>query len=361
MTYIDLHCDALLHFFLSDDFDLFSSEKSSVDLDRLHRAGAMAQCFAIYQPTVEELAVKNMPEKEYILYIYQKFHKSLAEHRDMAAPAVNAEEIVKNYREGKLSAVLTLEDGRSVNGEFNKLIAYRNLGIRMLTLTWYQENCFGSPSSDDRGVMASGLSKFGRDSVSLMNELGIIIDASHLSDGGFWDLIELSAKPFIASHSNCRALVPHYRNLSDEMIRALSEKGGVMGLNFCHFFLKDAEEKKNIGGDVINKILFQHKKTNWYSRVKDMVRHVHHAYNAGGENILAIGTDFDGIPAENLEIDSPLKMDLLFAALKESGLPNSAIDKMMFKNALRVFADTDITFQNRTGNSEVMITDGYII
>lgn len=341
MGYIDLHCDVLLHFLLSDDFDLFSSKRSSVDLDRLHRAGAMAQCFAIYQPSVDELKAKRIGESEYINYIIRMFNKSLSDHKDIAALAVSAQEIMQNYQMGFLSAILTLEDGRSVNSEFDKLIAYRNLGIRMLTLTWYQENCFGSPSSDISSIMSSGLSQFGRESVALMNELGIIIDVSHLSDGGFWDLIELSDKPIIASHSNCRELVPHFRNLSDEMIRALSEKGGVMGLNFCHFFLADAREKENIGGSVISEILFHQKKTDWYSCVKDMVRHVRHAYDIGGENVLAIGTDFDGIPAENLEIDSPLKMDLLFTALRESGLPGSAIDKMMFKNALRVFADTD--------------------
>lgn len=341
MGYIDLHCDALLHFLLSEDFDLFLSEQSSVDLDRLYRAGAMAQCFAIYQPSADELKAKRISESDYIDYIIYKFNKTLSDHNDIAAPAVSAQEIMKNHQLGILSAILALEDGRSVNSEFDKLIAYRNLGIRMLTLTWYQENCFGSPSSDVNSIMSSGLSQFGRESVALMNELGIIIDVSHLSDGGFWDLIELSEKPIIASHSNCRELVPHFRNLSDEMIRALSEKGGVMGLNFCHFFLADVRETGSIGGSVVNEILFQHKKTNWYSRVKDMVRHVHHAYDIGGENVLAIGTDFDGIPTENLEIDSPLKMELLFTALRESGLPGSAIDKMMFKNALRVFADTD--------------------
>ena len=222
MAYIDLHCDALLHFFLTEDFDLFSSEKSSVNFDRLYRAGAMAQCFAIYQPTAAELEARGISETEYIRYIHKKFHQSLADHRDIVAPAERFDEIVANDQTGKLSAILTLEDGRSVNGDFNQLVAYRNLGICMLTLTWYEENCFGSPSSDNLRMMTAGLSQFGKESVPLMNELGILIDVSHLSDGGFWDLIELSEKPIVASHSNCRALVPHYRNLSDEMIRARS-------------------------------------------------------------------------------------------------------------------------------------------
>lgn len=341
MGYIDLHCDALLHFFSSDDFDLFSSNQSSVDFLRLHQAGASAQCFAIYQPTADELMAKNMKDDEYIPYIYQRFSESLERNDHIIAPAVTSEDIIRNQREGLVSAILTLEDGRSINGDLHKLEEYRKMGIRMITLTWFQKNCFGSPSSDNAEVMNTGLTPFGREAVEKMNDLGIIIDASHLSDGGFWDLIRLSRKPFVASHSNCRALVPHFRNLSDEMIKALADKGGVMGLNFCHFFLRDVRADGNIGSDVINEILFKSKKMDWVSSVADMTRHVLHAYHVGGEDVLAIGTDFDGIARDKLEIDSPLQMDKLFTALKKAGLPGSAIEKFIYRNALRVLHETE--------------------
>ena len=98
----------------------------------------------------------------------------------------------------------------------------------------------------------------------------------------------------------------------------------------------------NISSNMINEILFQHKKTNWVSSVEDMVRHVLHAYKIGGEDVLSIGTDFDGIAKENLEIDSPLQMEKLFTALKKAGLPGTVIEKLMYRNALRVFAETEV-------------------
>lgn len=342
MGYIDLHCDALLHFFTEDKFDLFSSELSSVDFLRLHQAGAMAQCFAIYQPTSDELLSKGMDEDEYIPYIYQKFIQSLSGRESIVAQAVSSRDIIDNHQKGIVSAILTLEDGRSINGKIQKLAEYKDMGIRMITLTWFQKNCFGSPSSDNAELMNAGLTSFGIEAIEKMNELGMVIDASHLSDGGFWDLIHFSKKPFVASHSNCRDLVPHFRNLSDEMIKALANKGGVMGLNFCHFFLRDFSQDMNISSNMINEILFQHKKTNWVSSVEDMVRHVLHAYKIGGEDVLSIGTDFDGIAKENLEIDSPLQMEKLFTALKKAGLPGTVIEKLMYRNALRVFAETEV-------------------
>jgi membrane dipeptidase len=167
--------------------------------------------------------------------------------------------------------------------------------------------------------MQKGLKAFGKDAVAVMNDIGIIIDVSHLSDGGFWDVVYLTKRPFVASHSNCRAIAPHRRNLSDEMIRALANKGGVMGLNFYGPFLNaDASGKE--------------------SRIIEMLRHIKHMINVGGSELPAIGTDFDGMDG-SFEIGDCSKMQLLFEAMEGEGFTIGQIEKVAYKNAERVIKE----------------------
>jgi len=341
MSYFDLHCDTLLHYFNDPDFNLYQSAAASVDIKRLHESGVMAQCFAICLPEAKTLKARGWTDDQFIRFTAERFYEAVAAHDDVIRTAKSVAEILANHAAGRTSAILSIEDGRGVGGDLEKLREYHDLGVRLLTLTWFDENCFGSPSSDDPLVMNKPLSEFGRTAIPLLNELGIVIDVSHLSDGGFWQLIDLSEKPFVASHSNCRALVPHFRNLDDDMIRALAQKGGVMGLNFCSIFLDPANR---IGAEIKNlmtDLLFdgRNELPPGVSRIEDMVRHVLHAYKVGGADVLAIGTDFDGMSPLGLEISSPLQMDRLFTALRRAGLPAAALDAMLTKNVLRVFRD----------------------
>jgi membrane dipeptidase len=153
-----------------------------------------------------------------------------------------------------------------------------------------------------------------------MNELGILVDVSHLSDGGFYDVAKISKKPFVATHSDCRALAAHPRNLTDDMIRLLAQKGGVSGINFAPAFLDDTQGNKT-------------------SRISDMVRHVKHFIEIGGEDCVGIGTDFDGIGG-NLEVGEPGRLTLLFEALEKAGITPRQIDKIASGNVLRVMKET---------------------
>ena len=153
-----------------------------------------------------------------------------------------------------------------------------------------------------------------------MNELGILVDVSHLSDGGFYDVAKISKKPFVATHSDCRALAAHPRNLTDDMIRLLAQKGGVSGINFAPAFLDDTQGNKT-------------------SRISDMVRHVKHFIEIGGEDCVGIGTDFDGIGG-NLEVGEPGQLALLFEALEKAGITPRQIDKIASGNVLRVMKET---------------------
>ena len=187
--------------------------------------------------------------------------------------------------------------------------------MRLLTLSWNYPNEIGYPNCKKQ-YQIQGLTEFGQQVVHEMNELGMIIDVSHLSDQGFYDVANLSKKPFIASHSNARAILDHGRNLTDDMIRQLAEKGGIMGINFYGSFLNPSGE----------------------SKVDDMVAHMKHIYNIGGIDVLAIGTDFDGIEC-SLEIANIGEIHKLMDALMKSGFTAAEIDKIFYKNSLRVMQE----------------------
>ena len=321
MGYIDMHCDTLmLAYFMGENLN--DSKKLSVDFARMKQSGAMAQFFAIFMPdkgAYEHFHVKEMTDQEYFDALFALFLSNLKDHSDVIKRAYSAQDILANEKEGRMSAILSVEDGRLVNGEFEKLEEFYDLGVRALALTWNFENCFGFPNSTDEKIMQKGLKPFGKEAVEYMNELGMLVDVSHLSEGGFRDVAKISSKPFVATHSNCRALSPHQRNLSDEMIRTLAEKGGVMGLNFCPAFLNEDTGCED-------------------STIDAMVAHLKHARNVGGIEVVALGSDLDGTGG-NMEIANCGEYPKLFDRLAKEGFSSGDIDKITHENVLRVFKD----------------------
>lgn len=323
MNYIDMHCDTLMKAFLKGKKNIHKMSKCAVDLERLRLGGCKAQFFAIFMlpVTIQAKLGFLMPSDEkYIEKLCGILQNTVSAYPEQLAHARNLSELSQNAASGKLSAFLTLEDGRAVNGKLENLERFYEKGIRLITLTWNHPNCFGSPASADPVVMAQGLTDFGKDAVAKMNELGMIVDVSHLSDSGFWDVKEVSGKPFVASHSNCGALSPHPRNLTDEMIRALADSGGVAGLNFMPDFLNADMSKQKVCTELI-------------------ARHARHMANQGGIDCVAIGTDFDGFSGE-VEISSPAEMQRLFHALEKEGFHESQIEKIAYQNVERVLGDT---------------------
>lgn len=331
MSYIDLHCDTLMQAYLQKKNDIGQFPEVSVDVKRLHQAGAGAQFFAAFLPPREggtwwemygpqqKTGEEQDPfwqEDAYIAALKEILHQTVQTYEKEIAFVQNASQMIKANQEGKTAAFFTLEDGRSVNGSLEKIKKYQELGISLITLTWNYENCFGFPNSKDPTFMRRGLKSFGKEAVAYMNELGMVVDVSHLSDGGFWDVVQVSQKPFVASHSNCRALSPHPRNLTDEMLRALANKGGITGLNFCSAFLSADIQSRD-------------------SYVAEMVAHVSHMVKIGGLECVAIGTDFDGIES-NLEIKDPTQMERLFDGLQKAGFSQDAVEYVAWKNARRV-------------------------
>lgn len=322
MKFIDLHCDTLMVAFIQNREDICQMP-GMLDVTRMKGAGQLAQVFAIFMPPPggESRMGRSIPDDDaYIEFCFDAYANTMARCGDTVAPAFTAQDILNNEAAGKMSALLSFEDGRAVDGSMEKLEAYYRRGIRMIALTWNQENCFGAPNSTDPAIMSKGLTAFGREAVAYMQELGMVVDVSHLSDGGFYNVADICKKPFIASHSNSRSLSPHPRNLTDEVIRILADKGGISGVNFCPRFLHEDIER----GD---------------STLDGIVRQIHRMIKLGGEDFVALGSDFDGIEGE-LEIKHPKDMQRIFYRLHRDGVTERVIEKIAYGNVMRVFRDT---------------------
>lgn len=325
MRIIDMHCDTLMaaYFHAGPDADLFSCPYAMTDFQRMRQNEALAQFFAIFvvpQALYPIFGARPVPDEVYIDACARIFERSVAAHSDVIARAGSMDDLLNNRSAGKMSAILTMEDGAPVQGKLENLDRYYNMGIRALGLTWNHKNCFGSPNSSDAAVMAEGLTDFGKEAVLHMQEIGMLVDVSHLSDGGFWDVARLAKKPFVATHSNCRALCPHPRNMTDDMIRALAESGGVMGLNFGPEFLSPA------GTDIV-------------SSVERIVAMAKHEKAVGGIGVVAVGTDFDGIHG-TLEIAGCDGMHLLTDGLSRGGFTDDEIDRILCQNVMRVLKES---------------------
>ena len=232
-----------------------------------------------------------------------------------------------------MSAMLTVEEWAVCKGDISKLHQLYDMGVRMLTLTWNYPNELGAPNLNSTKRKEAdnylftpntrdGLTEVGREFVSEMESLGMIVDVSHLSDAGFYDVLECTHKPFAASHSNAREVCGCVRNLTDDMIRKLADRGGCMGLNFYADFLKTVPAGSPNPG-----------------AIEDVVRHALHITKVGGIEVLGFGSDFDGIDT-NEGLPGVQSIGLLWDALHKAGFHESELDMIFYENVLRVYRDT---------------------
>ncbi len=306
MKLIDLHCDTVFKLYNQKSKRFYENEHQ-IDLKKLKSAGSYIQAFALFDSRDHyHYAYENLLE-------YIDYYHTLIEENE---PHIHALESIKDVRQEKINALLTLEDGGSIGGKIERLQEVYAKGVRMAALSWNYENCFGYPNSSDEETMGKGLKKFGFEAVESMNELGMIVDVSHLSDRGFYDVVNTSKQPFVASHSNARAVADNPRNLTDDMIKRLADAGGICGVNFYAPFLGKSK----------------------ISRIEDIINHIKHIHNVGGIDMIAIGTDFDGINCE-LEISDISKISLLYDALKKNGFSETDIEKIFYRNALRMMIE----------------------
>lgn len=325
MNVIDMHCDTLMKAYLKHgkEADMLDMPNTMVDIQRMAQGGMLAQFFAIF--VLPQYAYESwyhcepMGEEEYIHACIQVLEANLEKYEDMIGIAFDTDMIESNCWSGKMSAVLTIEDAGFLNGNLETLKKYYDLGIRSAGLTWNCQNCIGYPNSTVPSVMQSGLTDFGKEVVCFMQETGMLVDVSHLSDGGFWDVISLAKKPVVATHSNCRELCPHPRNLTDEMIRAIAGCGGTIGINFTPEFLNPDMSC----GD---------------SRVEQILEMMRHAKKVGGIDAVALGSDFDGMHGR-LELKDCSCYPLLEERLEQGGFSHCEIMKILKDNVLRVLKE----------------------
>ena len=329
MRLIDMHCDTLwamskdisrsVNHSVNQSVDQSLRRNSfCVDIEKLKRAGSMAQFFAcfIYMDEIsgEDRWMKGYQQALDMIALGKK--KIAADSNDISL-ALQFHELMAHCAEGKISAFLTIEEGGILDNQMERLEQLYEEGVRLMTLTWNHENCIGYPNSRDPHLMGLGLKAFGIEAVKRMNELGMLIDLSHMSDGGFWDVLKYSEKPVVASHSNARSLCNHPRNLSDEMIKALAEKGGVAGVNFYPYFVRE----------------------NGKISAEDIADHIVHMYQVGGEDFVAIGTDFDGFDEGESDIKDIGQMNYVYDIVKKRGFTESQMEKIWCRNVLRVLKE----------------------
>ncbi len=317
MRFVDLHCDSILEIYTKkkDLADL----AGHINLEKLQRGGVLMQCFAAFIATYDCAERNGIHVGAYELFCAMAdiFDRQMALYPDVLAPARSYADVVKNRAEGKISALLTVEDAVPLAGRIERVDEMFARGVRMAALLWNYENSLGFPNSPDAREHAKPLKPFGREAVERMNELGIIVDVSHLSEGGFWDVADISRKPFIASHSCARALCDHSRNLTDAQLRAVAEHGGIVGVNFNSGFLNGRDD---------------------YTPNADIIRHMDYIRRKAGIESVALGSDFDGIDCA-LELRDCAGLPSLAEAM-ESVFTDDEIDLISSKNALRVLRDT---------------------
>lgn len=316
MRVIDFHCDTLMKMYdlhkVGDHSQSVWENECQIDVKRLCRAGYGAQFFACYI-WWEDTPFRGSHYED-ALEMTEIFKQGLKGHEEEAVWAGSYEDYLRNKAQNKVSCFLTVEEGGILENRLERLETLYERGIRLITLTWNYENCLGYPGCRPE-FRDKGLKPFGIETVERMQELGMIVDVSHLSDKGFEDVYEHAKRPFIASHSNARSVCAHNRNLTDEMIKKLAEKGGIAGLNFCGDFLSPDGR----------------------STTDAMVRHIRHMMNVGGREVVGIGTDFDGVEDE-LQIKGCQHMEMLPQAMERAGFTIGEIEDVCYRNAEKFLA-----------------------
>lgn len=305
MRYFDLHCDT------ASECNRKGLELNRnglhVSLEKTGRFERWAQFFAVW---IDD-ALRGERAYRHFKAVCRDFKEKLA-RAGAGAPVLcrSGEDLARAGRAGRNMALLSIEGGAALGGAIDRLADVFEAGVRMMTLTWNGPNELGDGCMTPN---ADGLSAFGKDAVREMGALGMVVDVSHLSEKGFWDVARLAEGPFVATHSDSKAVEDHPRNLTDAQFREIARRGGLVGLNLYAPF---------VGGA---------------GSIADVLRHAEHFLALGGEKALAVGADFDGCSLK-AEIRGVGDMDLLYAAMR-ARFGSRIADGVFFDNAFRFFTE----------------------
>jgi membrane dipeptidase len=349
MILIDTHNDITSRTVGGNGMDGYDIGKNKNDghtnVTALKEGGVGAQFFAVY---VSSSYVKDNHSANRTLQMIDTVRHDIVErYPNDFTLATTADDIERIHKQGKIAALMGIEGGHAIEDSLRLLRDYFDLGIRYMTLTHTNTNGWADSSGDiDKAGVEhhNGLTPFGKQVVREMNRLGMMIDISHTADKTFWDALQTSSAPIIASHSSCRALCNVPRNMTDEMIAALAKKGGVMQINFNCGFLseKSAAAAKNVqestlpGAQGEDATMAEYKKKVPPATLEDVVAHIDHAVKIGGIGAVGIGSDFDGVSCTPVGLEDVSKFPNLTRALLEKGYSAEDIRKIYGGNTLRL-------------------------
>ena len=324
---IDTHND--IPSFTVDGADIGNSPKNMTDIPRLKEGGVGAIFFSVY--VAAKYVDGNHSANRALQMIDTVKHDIIERYPQTFQLALTSEDIVKAHRKHKIAALLGIEGGHAIEDSPRLLRDYYRLGVRYMTLTHTNTNNWADSSGDIKDPKVqhhNGLTPQGKDVIREMNRLGMMVDISHVADKTFWDALETSQAPLIASHSSARAVTNVPRNMTDDMIRALAKKGGVIQVNFLCSFIsqKSADAPKNAPVR---------------ATLADVVAHIDHIRQIAGIDAIGIGSDFDGIECAPEGLEDVSKFPNLTRALLEKGYSEGDIKKIYGENTLRLMKQVE--------------------
>lgn len=360
---LDTHIDTPMRLG-RDDFNIGKPNDArrgggKVDFPRMDEGGLDAAFFVVFVPQEERTTENFSKAYDHALGIFESIDKMVEENREVVGLALTPDDAYRFKDEGKRAAYIGLENGFALEYDINRVQEMHDLGARYIGLCHTRNNQFCDSSTDPEGAEHGGLSAFGKEVVREMNRVGMIVDVSHISDDAFWDVLEVSEKPVVASHSNARALCDHPRNLSDTMIVELAEQGGVIQLTFLPSYVKTIEQSEEViqarrevrqRYNNFTGLSDEEREEAWEAwsvindefpvilpTVSDFVNHIDHVVELAGIDHVGIGSDFDGGGALEDCYDIS-EMKNITAELLDRGYSEEDIEKIWSGNFMRVFA-----------------------
>ncbi len=366
-TVIDTHADTPQRF-LDAGFDIGSTDPNDnghISLDKARAGNLGAEFFSIWvEPTTNQGRFAK-----HTFDLIDSVYEQAARHPDRMMMAFSVMDIQRAHSQKKLAALMGIEGGHSIENDIHLLRDYYRLGVRYMTLSWSNTNEWADSSGDvnDPKVQHhNGLTDFGKQVVVEMNRLGMMVDISHVADKTFWDAIEVSKAPVIASHSSCRALTNHPRNMTDDMLKAVAKNGGVVQVNFFDAFIdqeyldafmaqakdRDAAEKAYLDkvkaqGGTPSYVDLDKISREWTAKIprpplQSLIDHIDHVAKVAGIDHVGLGSDFDGVSGATPEgIDSAADLPKITQALLDRGYNAEDIRKILGGNLLRVFGQVE--------------------
>ena len=337
---IDMHCDTISEILkarLHGRNISLRENDLSLDLMRMKSAGYMCQNFALFTMMghwmSDAAGQKADPVRELyptpfdcVIAMSDIYDNEIQLNSDIIRPAFSGTEIKAYADMGFMAALKTVEEGAVYEGKVENLERLYDHGVRMTTLTWNFENELAFPNAIDMQTgkasadTVNGLKAAGRDIVKACSELGVIVDVSHLGDAGILEVLDILPPdvPIVASHSNARSVAGHPRNVTDEMLRKIADRGGVCGLNYCSEFANGVDGSMTMADD--------------------LVQHIRHMADVGGMECIGLGSDYDGINNE-VETGGCEGMQLMAERIAAAGIPEEDVEKIFYKNVLRLYSD----------------------